>query len=74
MPFRTPIVAGMPPLTRTTDSRWEARATFSGYGKPGTVSRDPSADRACTMSVDRGFQGYYWFAGLEGALDLFGNI
>ena len=33
-PLRTPIVAGTPPLARTTDSRWVAKATFSGYGKP----------------------------------------
>ena len=34
-PFRTPIVAGTPPFTRTTDSRRDAKDTFSGYGKPG---------------------------------------
>ena len=34
-PFRTPTVAGTPPFTRTTDSRWDAEDTFSGYGKPG---------------------------------------
>ena len=33
-PFRTPTVAGIPPLTRTMDSRCAANATFSGYGKP----------------------------------------
>ena len=33
-PFRTPTVAGMAPFIRTTDSRCDAKATFSGYGKP----------------------------------------
>lgn len=33
-PLRTPIVAGIPPFTRISDSRWEAKAMFSGYGKP----------------------------------------
>jgi hypothetical protein len=28
------MVAGTPPLVRTTLSRRDARATFSGYGKP----------------------------------------
>lgn len=33
-PFKTPMVAGTPPFKRTTDSRWEAKVVFSGYGKP----------------------------------------
>jgi hypothetical protein len=48
------MVAGTPPLTRTTLSRRDARATFSGYGKPGDGQRLPDAmDRVSrTVGVD----------------------
>jgi hypothetical protein len=34
VPFSIPIVAGTPPLMRTTLSRCDARAPLSGYGNP----------------------------------------
>lgn len=39
MPFRTPIVAGTAPFSRTISSRLAASATLSGYGNPNNVVR-----------------------------------
>lgn len=63
MPLRTPIVAGVPPLRRTTDSKWDAKVTFSGYGKPAQLFRifDGTKLHLClfTVCVDRSLERYH---------------
>lgn len=76
-PLITPIVAGTPPLTRTTDSRSDARAKLSGYGKPGSPvgHRVSRADREKhTVCVYRSLQSYYGFPRCNGVLDLLRDL
>jgi hypothetical protein len=76
-PFSTPIVAGIPPLARTTDSKSEASATFSGKGNPDKLSdrlRVSNDILRITMCIYGCFKGNYRHPGVDGILNLFGDF